>query len=61
MIIMEKLLNMSLSLITSLVKRHDKVMFGTAKWQNRMLDKIYPIVYMDAVNFKVRDEYIIFK
>ncbi|MGM9978730.1 MAG: IS256 family transposase [Clostridium sp.] len=35
----------------------DKVMSGAAEWQNRMLDKIYPIVYMDAIHFKVRDEH----
>ena len=35
----------------------DKVMDSAAEWQNRMLDHIYPIVYMDAVHFKVRDEH----
>lgn len=35
----------------------DKVMDAAAEWQNRMLDKVYPIVYMDAVHFKVRDEH----
>lgn len=35
----------------------DKVMSSAAEWQNRMLDSIYPIVYMDAVHFKVRDEH----
>ena len=35
----------------------DKVMSSAAEWQNRMLDKIYPIVYMDAVHFKVRYEH----
>src|SRR6186713_3304308 len=24
-------------------------------WQNRQLDEVYPIVYMDAIQFKVRD------
>jgi len=24
-------------------------------WQNRQLDEVYPIVYMDAIHFKVRD------
>ena len=33
----------------------DKVMDSAAEWQNRMLDPIYPIVYMDAVHFKVKD------
>ena len=35
----------------------DKVMDSAAEWQNRMLDPIYPIVYMDAVHFKVKDEH----
>lgn len=35
----------------------DKVMSGATEWQNRMLDKIYSIVYMDAIHFKVRDEH----
>lgn len=34
----------------------DKVMGAATAWQNRMLDKIYPIVYMDAMHFKVRDD-----
>lgn len=32
----------------------DKVMDGAVEWQNRALDKIYPIVYLDAMYFKVR-------
>ena len=35
----------------------DKVLASAAEWQNRMLDEIYPIVYMDAIHFKVRDEH----
>ncbi|WP_238907697.1 IS256 family transposase [Clostridium sp. YIM B02506] len=35
----------------------DKVMASAAEWQNRMLDDIYPIVYMDAIHFKVRDDH----
>jgi putative transposase len=34
----------------------DKVMGSISDWQNRMLDKLYPIIYMDAVHFKVRDD-----
>jgi transposase-like protein len=34
----------------------DKVMGAAADWQNRTLDSIYPIVYMDAIHFKVREE-----
>ena len=32
----------------------DKVIDTATEWQNRMLDKIYPIVYLDAMYFKVR-------
>ena len=32
----------------------DKVLASAAEWQNRMLDSIYPIVYLDAMYFKVR-------
>ena len=32
----------------------DKVIATATEWQNRMLDKIYPIVYLDAMYFKVR-------
>lgn len=35
----------------------DKVMETAIAWQNRSLDPVYPIVYMDAVHFKVRDEH----
>ena len=35
----------------------DKVMGAATEWQNRMLDEIYPIVYMDAIHFKVRDDH----
>ena len=35
----------------------DKVLVSAAEWQNRMLDEVYPIVYMDAIHFKVRDEH----
>ncbi len=34
----------------------DKVLGAVAEWQNRMLDKVYPIVYMDGVHFKVRED-----
>jgi len=42
---------------TMISKITDKVMTSAAEWQNRMLDSIYPIVYLDAVHFKVRDEH----
>lgn len=42
---------------TMISKITDKVMTSAAEWQNRMLDSMYPIVYLDAVHFKVRDEH----
>jgi transposase-like protein len=35
----------------------DKVMDTATAWQNRSLDPLYPIIYMDAVHFKVREEH----
>ena len=32
----------------------DKVLSSAAQWQSRPLEKIYPIVYLDAMYFKVR-------
>ena len=33
----------------------DSVMAGMAEWQSRPLDPVYPVVFIDAVNVKVRD------
>jgi putative transposase len=33
----------------------DAVLDEVKTWQNRELDAVYPIVYMDAIKFKVRD------
>jgi putative transposase len=33
----------------------DEVIEEVKTWQNRQLDEVYPIVYMDAIQFKVRD------
>jgi putative transposase len=33
----------------------DEVIEEVKAWQNRQLDGVYPIVYMDAIQFKVRD------
>jgi putative transposase len=33
----------------------DEVLDEVRTWQNRQLDAVYPIVYMDAIQFKVRD------
>ena len=39
----------------SMVSKITNKLIATAtEWQNRMLDKIYPIVYLDAMYFKVR-------
>ena len=33
----------------------DKVMDGMAEWQNRPLDPVYPVVFIDAIHVKIRD------
>ncbi|BDT84498.1 IS256 family transposase [Nocardia cyriacigeorgica] len=33
----------------------DKVIEGMAEWQNRPLDPVYPVVFVDAINVKIRD------
>ncbi|MET7391590.1 IS256 family transposase [Streptomyces sp. NPDC005534] len=33
----------------------DKVMDGMAEWQSRPLDRVYPVVFIDAINVKIRD------
>jgi transposase-like protein len=32
----------------------DKVLDGMAEWQNRPLDPIYPVIFLDAIHVKVR-------
>ena len=34
----------------------DSVIEGLKDWQNRRLDAVYPIIYMDALRVKIRDE-----
>ena len=34
----------------------DRIIPEIREWQNRPLERLYPIVYMDAIYFKVRDE-----
>jgi putative transposase len=34
----------------------DSVMDGVKEWQNRPLDEIYPILYLDALHVKVKDQ-----
>jgi putative transposase len=33
----------------------DKVIEGMAQWQNRPLDPVYPVIFIDAINVKIRD------
>jgi transposase-like protein len=33
----------------------DRVLDGMSSWQNRPLDPIYPVVFIDAINVKIRD------
>ena len=33
----------------------DKVIEGMAEWQNRPLDAIYPVIFIDAIHVKIRD------
>jgi transposase-like protein len=33
----------------------DQVMEGMAEWSNRPLDRVYPVLFVDAINVKVRD------
>ncbi len=33
----------------------DKVLEGMADWQNRPLDAVYPVLFIDAVHVKLRD------
>jgi transposase-like protein len=33
----------------------DRVIEGMAEWQSRPLDAVYPVIFIDAVNVKIRD------
>jgi len=33
----------------------DKVLDGMAEWQNRPLDAVYPVIFIDAIHVKIRD------
>lgn len=35
----------------------DKLIPELKKWQQRPLDEIYPIVWLDAIHYKVKDDY----
>ncbi|MDD3655025.1 MAG: IS256 family transposase [Desulfotomaculaceae bacterium] len=41
---------------TMVSKITDKVLPVIAEWQSRPLERVYPIVYLDAIHFKVRKE-----
>ncbi|MEY9934463.1 putative transposase [Catenulispora sp. GP43] len=32
-----------------------KVLDGMAEWQNRPLDRVYPVIFIDAIHVKIRD------
>ena len=33
----------------------DRVIEGMSEWQNRPLDPVYPVIFIDAINVKIRD------
>ena len=33
----------------------DRVLEGMAEWQNRPLDPVYPVIFIDCINVKIRD------
>jgi hypothetical protein len=39
----------------ALISNVDAVLDEVKTWQNRQLDEVYPIMYLDAIQFKVRD------
>lgn len=39
----------------------DKILPQIEEWQNRPLDEIYPVVYIDAIHYSVRDNGVIAK
>ena len=43
---------MSKATITTIT---DKVMDGMAEWHNCPLDRVYPVLFVDAINVKMRD------
>jgi putative transposase len=46
-------LDVSATLISNIT---DKIVHIAVEWQNRPLEGIYPIVFFDAIHYKVRDE-----
>ena len=41
---------------TTVSKVTDKIMPLISEWQSRPLERVYPIVYLDAIHFKVRKD-----
>ena len=39
----------------------DKILPQIEDWQNRPLDEVYPILYIDAIHYSVRDNGVIRK
>ena len=39
----------------------DKIMPQIEDWQNRPLDEVYPVIYIDAIHYSVRDDGVIRK
>jgi len=37
----------------------DKILHQIEDWQNRPLDEVYPILYIDAIHYSVRDDGVI--
>lgn len=46
-------INISPTLVSNIT---DKIVYLAEEWQSRPLEKIYPIVFFDAIHYKVRDE-----
>jgi len=46
-------MDMSATLISNMT---EKIIDMAKQWQNRVLDNIYPIVFFDAIHYKVQDE-----
>jgi len=46
-------IDMSPTLVSNIT---NKIIHLAEEWQNRPLEKIYPIVFLDAIHYKIRDE-----
>ena len=47
------LIDISPALVSNIT---DKIVHLAEEWQNRPLEKSYPIVFFDAIHYKIRDE-----